>query len=201
MSSTIYLVRHGLTKDDVKGNEKVTGWLDVPLNAEGKLNAKMAGYFLKRKGVSHIVSSDLIRTKQTADIVGDITGLKVVESDKLRSWNMGAMAGMDVEAAKPFLTFFQKKPDCKPPEGEPFQQFYNRFKGAFYGMVSYVKRFPDSKPLMVTHSQAMDIIPWFLKDIEPGQALEFGEGIPPGGVMEVRIAEDGKITFRELRVN
>jgi broad specificity phosphatase PhoE len=196
-----YLARHGETDDDVPGREKVTGWLDVPLNKRGRQNASKAGRFLQRKGITHIVSSDATRAEQTADIVADVTGLKVVVSDKLCSWNMGAMAGMDVEAAKPFLTFFQKKPDCKPPEGEPFQQFYNRFKGAFYGMVSYVKRFPDSKPLMVTHSQAMDIIPWFLKDIEPGQALEFGEGIPPGGVMEVRIAEDGKITFRELRVN
>ena len=196
-----YLARHGETDDDVPGREKVTGWLDVPLNKRGRQNASKAGRFLQRKGITHIVSSDATRAEQTADIVADVTGLKVVVSDKLCSWNMGAMAGMDVEAAKPFLTFFQKKPDCKPPEGEPFQQFYNRFKGAFYGMVSYVKRFPESRPLMVTHSQNMDILKWFLKDIEPGQALEFGEGIPPGGVMEVQIGEDGKITCRQVKVN
>lgn len=183
------------------GKEKVTGWLDVPLNKQGRQNASTAARFLQRKGITHIVSSDATRAEQTADIVADITGLKVVISDKLCSWNMGAMAGMDVGAAKPFLTFFEKKPDCRPPDGEPFQQFYNRFKGAFYGMVSYVKRFPESRPLMVTHSQNMDILKWFLKDIEPGQALEFGDGIPPGGVMEVRIDAEGKITCRQVKVN
>jgi hypothetical protein len=68
-------------------------------------------------------------------------------------------------------------------------------------MVSYVKKFPESKPLMVTHSQNMDILKWFLKDIEPGQALQFGAGIKPGGVMEVRISDGGEVSCRELQVN
>jgi hypothetical protein len=38
-----------------------------------------------------------------------------------------------------------------------------------------------------------------LKDIEPGQELEFGTGIQPGGIVEVRVDED-KITMRKLRV-
>ena len=201
MGATFFLLRHGMTPDDEPSHEKVTGWLDVPLNKQGRVNAAKAGYFLKRKGTTHILSSDALRASQTADIVADITGLKVVVSDKLCSWNMGAMAGMDIEAAKPFLTYFQKNPDCKPPEGEKFDTFYNRFKGAFEGMVSYVRRFPASRPVLVTHSQAMDIVEWFLKGIEPGRTLEFGGDIPPGGIMEVNISDDGKISTRKLRVD
>lgn len=198
---TFYLLRHGLTNDDMPGREKVTGWLDVPLNTEGRRNALKAARFLERKGITHVVSSDALRAYQTAEIVGKHTGLAVVESDKLCSWNMGSIQGMDIEAAKPFLTYFEKHPDLRPPEGEPFDAFYRRFKGAFYAMVSYVRKFPNSKPLMVTHSQNMDISKWFLKDIEPGEAIQFGEGIQPGGVMEVNIAGDGKITSRELKVS
>jgi 2,3-bisphosphoglycerate-dependent phosphoglycerate mutase len=201
MSSVFYLLRHGLTDDDTPGREKVTGWLDVPLNEQGRRNAARAGRFLKRKGITHIISSDLERTCQTAEIVSDITGLKVADSDKLRSWNMGAMQGVEVETAKPFLSFFEKKPSVRPPDGEPFQNFYNRFKGAFYATVSHVKKFPALKPLIVTHSQNMDIVDWFLKDIPPGRALEFGEGIPPGGIMEVRIDDEGKISARKVRVD
>jgi len=199
--ATFYLARHGETPEDVPGNEKITGWRDVPLNAQGRLNAKRAGQFLKRKGITHILSSTSERAAQTADFIAKETGLKVVESDRFRSWNMGAMQGMDVEAAKPFLTYFEKNPDCKPPNGEKFNTFYNRFKDAFYGVVSYVRRFPASRPVVVTHSQGMDIISWFLKGIEPGKTLEFGEGIPPGGVMEVNIDDTGKISTRKLRVN
>lgn len=198
---TFYLLRHGLTDDDMPGREKVTGWLDVPLNAQGRLNAARAGRFLKRKGITHIVASELKRAEQTAQIVGRVTGLAVVESDKLVSWDMGCMAGMDVQAAKPFLTFFQKKPSQRPPEGEAFQKFYDRFKAAFYAMVSYVKRFPNSRPLMVTHSQAMDVARWFIRGIEPGGALEFGGDVPPGGVMEVNVGPEGRITLRQLRLN
>jgi broad specificity phosphatase PhoE len=196
-----YMLRHGLTNDDMPGREKVTGWLDVPLNAQGRVNAAKAGQFLKRKGISHIVTSDALRAIQTANIVADICCLKVVESEKLCSWNMGHIQGMDIEAAKPFLTYFEKHPALRPPEGEPFNAFYNRFKGAFYGMVSYVRRFPNSTPLFVTHSQNMDIAKWFIKGIEPGELIQFGEGIKPGGVMEVSISMDGKISLRELKVN
>lgn len=196
---TFFLLRHGLTNDDLPGREKVTGWLDVPLNSQGRLNALKSGRFLERKGITHIVASDLTRAAQTADIIAKVTGLAVVPSDKLVSWNMGAMAGMDVEAAKPFLTFFQKKFTCRPPEGEAFLTFYNRFKGAFYAMVAYVRRFPNSRPLMVTHSQAMDVARWFVKDIQPGKALEFGGDVPPGGVMEITVTDEG-ISLRQLRI-
>lgn len=195
----IYFVRHGMTVEDLPGNEKVTGWREVPLNAEGRLNAARAARFLKSKGITSITSSDTLRAHQTAKIIGQQLSLPVVESDRLRSWNMGSLQGMDAEVAKGFLTFFEKNPSVRVPEGEPFQQFYNRFHGAFNTIVAYARKFPNAVPLVVTHSQGLDIIPWFLKGIEPGKTLEFGEGIKPGGVLELSILQD-KLTLRKLRV-
>jgi broad specificity phosphatase PhoE len=187
-----------MTRDDLPGQELVTGWLEVPLNAEGRLNAARAGRFLKSKGITSITSSDTKRALQTANIISDALGLPVIESEKLRSWNMGALQGMPAETAKPFLEFFQKNPDVRPPQGEAFQTFYNRFKGVWSATVSYVRKFPNAVPLLVTHSQDLDILQWFIKGIEPGKALEFGEGIAPGGMLEMRVED--KITVRKLRV-
>jgi len=188
-----------MTADDQPGKEKVTGWLEVPLDAEGRVNAARAGRYLKSKGITSITSSDTKRALQTAKIISNQLGLPVVESEKLRSWNMGSLQGMDSEVAKPFLTFFQKNPSVRPPEGEPFQQFYNRFHGAYNTLVAYARKFPNAVPLVVTHSQDLDIINWFLKGLEPGRALEFGDGIKPGGILELNIRGD-EISLRKLKV-
>lgn len=188
-----------MTPEDQPGNEKVTGWRDVPLDAEGRMNASRAARYLKAKGITSITSSDTHRALQTAKIIGRQLGLPVVESERLRSWNMGSLQGMDADGAKPFLTFFEKQPTVRVPEGESFQSFYNRFKGAYSTMLAYARKFPNAVPLIVTHSQGLDIIPWFIKGIEPGKTLEFGEGIKPGGILELSITGD-KVSLRKLRV-
>jgi broad specificity phosphatase PhoE len=194
-----YLLRHGLTNDDLPDRNVVSGWLEVPLNSQGRSNAHKAAGLLKPRGITSITSSDTKRALQTAKIVGGCLDLPIIESDRLRSWNMGSMQGMDAEVAKPFLTYFQENPDLRPPKGEKFRQFYNRFKGVWLATISYVKRFPNAHPLLVTHSQDLDIVDWFLDDIEPGGALEFGEGIKPGGILEARIDDEGQISVRKVR--
>jgi broad specificity phosphatase PhoE len=195
----IYFVRHGLTNEDLPNNDRVTGWGEIDINAQGRQNAARAARILKGKGITSITSSDSRRALHTAQIIGRELGLPVVESDKLRSWNMGAIQGMLHDAADPFLEFYEKNPDIAVPKGEKFRTFYNRFKGAFDSLISYVRKFPNAVPLVATHSQDLDLIQWFVKGIEPGRELEFGNGIKPGGIMEVRVDGD-KITFRKVRV-
>jgi broad specificity phosphatase PhoE len=196
---SIYFVRHGLTNDDLPTNDRVTGWLDIDINAEGRANARRAAHILKSKGITSITSSDSKRCCHTAEIIGRELSLPVIESDKLRSWNMGALQGMLHTTANPFMEFFEKNPDVTVPKGEPFRRFYNRFRAAFNGFVAYVRKFPNAVPLVCTHSQDLDMITWFIKGVEPGRELEFGNGIKPGGILEVNIEGD-KITMRKLRL-
>jgi len=177
----------------------VSGWLEVPLNAQGRINARKAAQLLRSKDITSITSSDTKRAIQTARIISTELHLPVIESDRLRSWNMGEMQGLEAKVAKPFLTYFQENPTCTPPKGEKFQAFYNRFKAVWAATVAYVRKFPNARPLLVTHSQNLDIVEWFLEDIEPGNALEFGGGIKPGGILEARISDSGEITIRKLR--
>ena len=199
MTAIFYMARHGMTIDDTPENCRVTGWLDVPINREGRMNAHRAARRLKTCDITSIIASDSLRTHMSASIIGEDLGIPVAESERLRSWNMGALQGMDAEAAKPFMTHFQKNPSERVPKGEPFRQFYNRFKTAWDATVSHVRKFPSAHPLLVTHSQCMDIAYWFMRGQEPGRTLEFGEGIPPGGILEVRVDGD-KISIRKLKV-
>lgn len=195
----LYFVRHGSTNQDTPDNDRVSGWNDVPLNAEGRINAARAARRLKELGVTSLTSSDTVRARQTAEIASKHLGIPVVESEKLRSWNMGSLQGMLHETANPFLAFFEKNPDVKVPNGEKFQTFYSRFKGAFNSLVAYSRKFPEARPAVFTHSQDLDLIQWFIKGIEPGRELEFGDGIKPGGILEVKVDGD-KIVCRKLRI-
>jgi hypothetical protein len=112
---------------------------------------------------------------------------------------MGALQGLSHEAADPFLAFFEKHPDVKVPSGEAFRTFYNRFKNIFDYFVGYSRKFPEARPLVATHSQDLDLIQWFVRDIGPGRELEFGNGIEPGGILEVRV-DNAKINVRKLRI-
>jgi broad specificity phosphatase PhoE len=185
-----------MTAQDAPDRNMISGWNGVSLNAEGRLNAAHAASYLKDKGITNILASDTPRAQQTARIIGQRLDLPVAESERLRSWNMGALQGMLVETAKPFLKFFEENPDVRVPQGEKFQQFYNRFRAAFNSLVAYSRRFPEASPLVVTHSQALDLIPWFLKGQEPGRALE-SLHTKPGDVL--KLVTEGDLQLRKLR--
>jgi broad specificity phosphatase PhoE len=196
---TIYWYRHGQTNEDLETNDLVSGWNDIPINATGRLNASRCARRLKDLGITSLTSSDTRRALMTSTIIGEYVGLPIVTTERLRSWNMGSLQGMDHDVADGFLEYFEKNPDIKIPNGESFRTFYNRFRTAFNAVVGYVRKFPNARPALGTHSQDLDLIPWFIKGIEPGRSLEFGKGIEPGGILEVRV--DGpKISMRKLKV-
>jgi broad specificity phosphatase PhoE len=177
----------------------VSGWNAVPLNAQGRINASQAARRLKDLGITGITSSDTPRAHQTSKIIGRYLDLPVVESRLLRSWNMGALTGMERNVALPFLEYFEKNPDIKVPKGEAFRTFYNRFHGVFDHFISVIRKFPESRPLVVTHSQNLGILDWIVKDLGPGRTLEGTMHLKPGGILEVDLV-DGKITVRKLKV-
>jgi broad specificity phosphatase PhoE len=193
-----YIARHGETNEDLEDHDMVSGWNDVPLNAQGRLNASRAARRLSDLGITSILSSDTPRAQQTAQIIGRYLDMPVVESPRLRSWNMGALTGMEREVARPFLCFFEKNPDIKVPKGEAFRTFYNRFKAVFEHFVGHVRKFPDSHPLLITHSQDLGILQWIIDNVGPGRVLEGQMHLQPGGILEVRVDEG--VILRKLKV-
>src|SRR5712664_825746 len=76
MGIICYVVRHGTT--DI--SPKTEGWLPIPMNALGKAQVQDAAEFVKRQTVKpdFIVSSDLERAKETAEICAKVLGLKML---------------------------------------------------------------------------------------------------------------------------
>ncbi len=78
----LLLVRHGRPE---------SGELDPPLNEEGVAQARSVARLLAREEVDAVVSSDLRRARQTAEIIGEATGHKVSATHPgLREWGLSA---------------------------------------------------------------------------------------------------------------
>ncbi len=86
----IYFVRHGKTK--YNGTGRSTGHTDIPLIAEGVAQAEQTASELP-KDITKIYSSDLIRCKQTTDILNKNLHLPVVYDSRLRERDFGSLAG------------------------------------------------------------------------------------------------------------
>ena len=84
-----YLVRHGKDDDTVRG-----GWSQQPLTDEGKVQAAELADFVQKSGlgIQQIYSSDLLRARQTAQIVADSLPLPIVPKMEFREVNNGDLA-------------------------------------------------------------------------------------------------------------
>lgn len=178
----IILVRHGATALN-EGEEKIRGWKDVPLNEHGHEEAKVAGKKLKGL-VDAIVSSDLIRTKQTAKHISDETGAPIVAFSKaLRPWNVGVFTSQPVKLIlQDLYTAAKRSPNDKIPEGESFNDFKDRFLKEIQVIE---KAFPNKRVAVVAHHRNERMYEaWKKKGAPDNYDFDWDtfaqKGIPPG---------------------
>lgn len=86
-------VRHGLTSWNKAG--KIQGMTDIPLSAEGKMQAHRLAYRLAAESrVWHgVVSSDLQRAAKTGEILAERLGIPLLTDGRLRERGFGEAEG------------------------------------------------------------------------------------------------------------
>ncbi len=87
----IWLIRHGAT--DWNSQLRWQGHIDIPLNEEGRAQASRVAEDLKERPLTGILSSDLLRARQTADAIAAPHGLEVQTTDRLREVHVGDLEG------------------------------------------------------------------------------------------------------------
>jgi probable phosphoglycerate mutase len=101
----IYLIRHGETEWTLSG--KHTGRSDIPLTKNGEEQSANIGRYLKGMGFQKVLTSPLIRAKETCRLAGLFTHALVDED--LREWNYGDYEGItsaEIRAKDPHWTIF-----------------------------------------------------------------------------------------------
>lgn len=121
----LYLIRHGQTQYNADG--RIQGWLDVPLNAEGKDQARRLAARLSTKPISMVYASPLSRAAETARALAERRGVALVLDERLREFNMGDWAGKtgdEIAATSP--EFRSNGPHVAIPGGESAQEMRDR---------------------------------------------------------------------------
>ena len=154
----IYFIRHGETDYNKQG--RVQGWLDVPLNETGILQAEKASEKLKNYSFDLIVSSPLIRAKTTAEKINKYHNVEIKLDSRLREYNVGSRQGeLFTEREKQF--FIESLINPKEYGAETYDEFRDRVILAIKEIQNLNKNV-----LIVSHGGVYRVILRYLSNIE-----------------------------------
>ena len=135
--TTLYLVRHGETIDNV--NQIMQGQTQGKLTENGIRQAQEVRDQLASEDFSAIISSDLKRSVDTAKIIAEPHDLEVVQTPLLRERDWGGFTGRFIP---------ELKGEVWPDDIETLENLLSR-AGEFIAFVK--KTYPGKKVLAVGH--------------------------------------------------
>jgi broad specificity phosphatase PhoE len=155
----LWLVRHGQTDWNVQGRWQGQTPDAPPLNAAGLAQAQALAEQLAdqvaRDGTAFaaIYSSDLLRARQTAEIIARRLGLPVQLDARLREVHLGVWEGMlgDEVALRYVAELDERRRDpvhSRPPQGESIYEVAARVGQAFDAIA---RAHPDQHVIVISH--------------------------------------------------
>ncbi len=133
----VVLARHGETDDNVEPL-RFQGFRDTPLNHTGRAQARALASRLADEGTLRSVwASDLVRARETGELVAAALGLEVKLDRRLREGNRGRWEGRlfsEVQADEPqlYAAWRRSDPDFRFPEGESLAEQQARVSDALH---------------------------------------------------------------------
>lgn len=142
----IGFVRHGLTDWNAVG--KIQGQTDIPLNDEGRLQARMLAERLKNESYrwDYIITSGLSRAEETGSILASILNIPMLEPDiRLRERAYGLVEGLTADERETRYGRDWKQLDLGQEKDLDLQA-----RGMAF-MEEMWTNYPDRNMLVVTH--------------------------------------------------
>lgn len=151
----VYLVRHGETLWNAE--RRLQGQSNSALTEHGEHQAQLVARRAKELNITHIISSDLGRTQQTAEIIAAACGLPVALDPRLRELDMGVLErrlldSLTTEEEGWRRSLVDGSPDGRIPQGESMLEMGNRMYGALNACLELPA---GSRPLLVSHGMAL----------------------------------------------
>ena len=153
-----YLVRHGKDDETVRG-----GWSDHGLTALGREQVLALAQKISADGlcIDRIVSSDLQRAKETAEILAHHLKLPVIYHFGFREINNGALAGTKHELAEElFPGVYWSTLGYREhfPGGESPEEFFFRIQNTWSEFKDILAESLEKSVLLVTHGGVIETI-------------------------------------------
>ncbi|WP_246627326.1 histidine phosphatase family protein [Paenibacillus solanacearum] len=94
--TTLGFIRHGTTEWNLAG--RLQGQMDTPLAEVGRLQASLLANRLTGEAWDGIIASDLMRAKETAQLISSVTGTPIYDYDsRLRERAFGELEGTTLD--------------------------------------------------------------------------------------------------------
>ena len=186
----IILVRHGETDWNQQG--RFQGQIDIPLNKNGKSQAKAASDFLKNNNIQKAFSSSLSRPKETAQIIlNEHPGVGISLKDNLKEIGHGKWEGKlesEIKTEWPdLLRAWKISPEkVQMPEGENITEVSARSITGWEEICSDLKN--SETALVVAHDAVNKTILCHLLGLMPSNIWMIKQG--NGGITVIDLSEE-----------
>jgi len=154
----VYLVRHGETVWNAA--RRIQGQSDSALTEKGEQQARQVGERARTLGITHVIGSDLGRTRRTAEIIADACGCSVTLDARLRELNMGVLEQRPIDSLSEEEEGWRRAlingtVNGRIPEGESMAELADRMQQALNACLELP---PGSRPLLVSHGMALGVL-------------------------------------------
>ncbi|MDO8655487.1 MAG: class I tRNA ligase family protein, partial [bacterium] len=163
-SNSYVLMRHGHSERQL--SDIMSSWPEkkpLPLTSKGRAQVEKQAKELKKQKIDLIFTSDLLRTKQTAEIIGKAIGVKPTIATELREVDVGTLNGKHVTEigkawAKPGETpeeHYLRRFDDPLPGGESWYDVQKRMH-AF--ILELEKKYKGKRMLLISHELPLSVL-------------------------------------------
>jgi probable phosphoglycerate mutase len=182
---TLYFVRHGITEPNFRGF-RCGGDLDIPMMDIGCDQAYLLAKQIDKMNlhIGVIIAGSLLRTRQTASIIGGVLGdvpliiEPLLNERRLGEWNNRPIADTEELLAR----------RVTPPGGESEEEFTVRVTEA----LEHVRPYFERRPLLVSSKGVGRVIHGLLggeerMQVGNGEIVEFAVA-PGAGQLDLRVS-------------
>ena len=155
----VFVTRHGQTEWNVL--KKVQGRKDLELNETGINQAIQTRDYLRNSDFDLIISSPLMRTKQTAEIINEYRQKPIIYSNEIIERDFGEFEGLKTSEFD-FELFWSYKNNIVYNKAENIKEFFSR---VYKFLEDLKEKYSDKKVLIVTHGGVSIPINCYFKGI------------------------------------
>ncbi|MDO8566464.1 MAG: histidine phosphatase family protein [Candidatus Moranbacteria bacterium] len=166
---TFYLVRHGESENNVSNiANSLPEEIQYHLTKKGREQVEETAMLLAKNGATAIFASPLLRTRETAEIISEKTGLPIVFDERLCELGNGIFNN------RPIREFLEKYPDphmrVSPDPADGVESLID-MRGRLESFLRDVeKRYPEGKIIVVSHGDPLEQFHGILTNESPGQS-------------------------------
>ena len=196
----LVLLRHGQSQWTLE--HRFTGWIDVPLSAQGREEAVAAAKQLRGYRLDRAFTSRLVRATETLRIVLaaiDQSQIVIEENQALNERMYGDLQGLNKEeTVKKYgaqqVESWRRSYDVRPPGGESLEDTAARVLPYYLERIHPALEKGDTA-LIVAHGNSLRALVMHLEHLSPQQIVKVS--IPTGAFFVYAVADNGELVRQD----